>query len=64
MSSMGRFCDFFEVKMLAERDEVEVIGACWHTNGNQLTIEDYTHISVKKAVRTSAWPNRLKRIGQ
>ena len=52
------------ITMPSERDEVELIGASWSTKFNQLTIEDYTHMSVKKAARTTAWPIKLKRIGQ
>ena len=53
-----------DITMPSERDEVEIFGACWHTKSNQLTIEDYTHITIKKAARTVAWPVKLKRVGQ
>ena len=53
-----------DITMPSERDEVELIGACWHTKFNKLTIEDYTHITIKRAARTSSWPSRLRRIGQ
>ena len=57
-------CFNANITMPSERDEVELIGASWSTKFNQLTIEDYTHMSVKKGARTTAWPIKLKRIGQ
>ena len=49
--------------MSSEHDEVEVIGSFWSTKGNEFTMEEYAHITVKRAARTAAWPARLKRIG-
>ena len=53
-----------DITMPSERDEVELIGVCLHAKFVQLTIEDYTHITIKRAARKSSWPSRLRRIGQ
>ena len=53
-----------DITMPSERDELELIGVCFHAKFMQLTIEDYTHITIKRAARKSSWPSRLRRIGQ
>ena len=53
-----------DITMPSGRDDIELIGACLHTEFTEWTIEDHTHITIKRAARKSSWPSRLRRIRQ